>query len=154
MNKLFVLLMIFVVGCGQYSSDDERNRSRTEPYIDIVEKEITLTYDVEEGGLYYRRYSGYIIDDSHPSLRVSCTITNTSEYGGTFVLYAKLSSQGDVVAFKASKFIQAGQTAEIVSQKEINDYTFQANVEVDSWRIKAPKRKIKKEVVKYRTVYE
>lgn len=147
---LFTAMLLIIVGC---QGTESKKHKRQEPYIDIVTEEVKLTYDVEEGGLYYQRHSGYMIDNSLPSMEISCMVTNTSSHGGTFKLYATMSSQGDIIEFSVDKFIGAGQTVKITQEKDINDYTFQANVKVDSWEIIAPTKEIQKEVVKYRTVY-
>lgn len=144
-----VLLIIFA--CG---GSNKQKKMRKEPYIDIVTKTIKLTYEVEEGGLYWQRHSGYIIDDSRPSIEISCMVSNTSEHGGTFVLYAYMSSQGSKIKFKVNKYIGAGETVSISQNKMINDYTFQTDVKVDKWGIIAPEKEIQKEVIKYKIVYD
>jgi hypothetical protein len=99
---------------------------------------ITLTYLVKDNNLYYNRITGAILLGENPKLRVYTTVTNTSDYGGVFKFYAKLSSQGNSIEFQNEKYIGSGSTVTFSEEKEINPYSFETNVKVDSWGIIAP----------------
>lgn len=119
---LLMLLSIFILSCNSSPKTQD----------------INLTYLIKDNKLFYDRVSGSTLLGENPKLKVFTTVTNTSDYGGVFKFYAKLSSQGNIVEFSEEQFIASGQTVTFSQTKEINHYSFQANVEVDSWGIIAP----------------
>ncbi len=101
-------------------------------------EEITLTYLIKNNDLVYTREPGLSLLNEFPKLKVETTVTNTSEYGGVFKFYATLSSQGNVINFSEEQYISSGQTVTFIQSKEIDHYSFQANVIVDNWGITPP----------------
>jgi len=120
------------------------------PYTVTEKQTVTLTYLIENNKLYYERSPGSTFFDELPSMKVYCTVTNTSEYGGIYKLYATLTSQGNTVDFADEKFIGAGATIELSETKKINHYSFQSNILVDKWGIVAPEKEIDVQVTKYK----
>ncbi len=104
--------------------------------------EIILTYLVKNKSMYYNRTNGATLLSENPKLKVYCTVTNTSDYGGVFKFYATLSSQGNKVNFEDEQFLASGATATFSEEKEINPYSFETNVSVDEWGIIAPTKTI------------
>lgn len=121
-----LLLMVFVQSC------------KSEP----TQQEITLTYLVKDNKLQYNREDGSTFLGVNPKFTVFATVTNTSDYGGVFKLYAEVSSQGDKISFSQEQFIASGETVTISQTKEINHYSFQANLSFDNWGIVAPTKVI------------
>jgi len=105
-------------------------------------QDITLSYLVKDDVMHYQRIGGAILIGVNPKMQVSVTITNTSDYGGVFKFYAKLSSQGNSIEFNEEKYIKSGETVTLTQEKEINPYSFESNVNVDSWEIIAPTKTI------------
>lgn len=101
-------------------------------------QDITLTYLIKDNTLYYNRVDGSTFIGIHPRLEVSTTITNTSDYGGVFKFFAKISSQGNVIEFNDEQFIASGQTITFSQTKDIEHFSFQKNIQIDSWGIIAP----------------
>jgi hypothetical protein len=101
-------------------------------------QDVNLTYLIKDNKLFYDRIPGSTLFNENPKLKVSTTVTNTSDYGGVFKFYAKLTSQGNVIEFSEEQFIESGKTVTFSQTKEINHYSFQANVEVENWGIIAP----------------
>jgi hypothetical protein len=85
-------------------------------------------------------------------MNVHATVTNTSDYGGVFKLYAKLSSQGNTIDFETEEYIAAGATKELVQEKEINPFSFETNVQAEERYIIAPTKSVDVQVTKFRTV--
>ena len=81
--------------------------------------------------MYYNRTNGATLLSENPKLKVYCTVTNTSDYGGVFKFYATLSSQGNKVNFEDEQFLASSATATFSEEKEINPYSFETNVSVD-----------------------
>ena len=119
---LLMLLSLFILSCNSSPKTQEVN----------------LTYLIKDNNLFYDRESGSTFLGENPKLKVSTTVTNTSDYGGVFKFYAKLSSQGSIVEFNEEQFIASGQTVTFSQTKVINHYSFQTNVVVDNWGIIAP----------------
>ena len=105
-------------------------------------QDITLSYLIKDNTMHYDREDGSTFLGVYPKFTVSTTITNTSDYGGVFGFYAKVSSQGNVVEFNQEQFIPSGQTVTFTQTKEIEHYSFQKNVNIDSWGIIAPTKTI------------
>jgi len=147
-NHYRVLLLLGVISLFQSCV----KRTRQEPYVETEKTQITLTYLVNEKTMFYKREGGAILFGSNPRLKAYCDITNTSEHDGVFKFYATLTSQGNSVEFEDEKFIKSGQSARLSEEKEINPFSFETNVVVDKWGIKAPTITESKEVIKYRTV--
>ena len=135
-----------------YSCSDSKPKTRQEQYTEIEKQEITLTYLVNDNKIHTHRTDGAILFGNKPKMKVYCSVTNTSDYGGVFKLYAKLTSQGGVLDFENEQYISAGSTVELSEEKEINPYSFETNVEVGDWGIIAPTKTVDVEVIKYRTV--
>lgn len=127
-------------------------KTRQEQYMVVEKKEITLTYLISDNTMHYHRTSGAILWGENPKMEVNCVVTNTSDYSGVFKFYAELTSQGDVLNFQDEQYIGAGSTVELSEEKEINPYSFEANVKVVDWGIIAPKKIIDVTVYKWRTV--
>lgn len=144
---ILILLIVFLL-----QSCNSTPKTREEQYTEIEKQEITLTYLVNDHKIYYHRTDGAILFGENPKMKVYCSVTNTSDYGGVFKLYAKLSSQGSVIDFENEQYIGAGSTVELSEEKEINPYSFETNVEVGDWGIIAPTKTVDVEVIKYRTV--
>lgn len=148
-NYLFLMLLLifFFQSCGNSAP-----KTREEQYTEIEKQEITLTYLINNNKIYYHRTTGAILFGENPKMKVYCSVTNTSEYSGVFKLYAKLTSQGNVIDFQNEQYIGAGSTIELSEEKVINPYSFETNVEVGDWGIIAPTKTVDVEVIKYRTV--
>jgi len=156
MKKIFLFIGVFlsiefIQSCQNCDLVDVPYTEQ-EAYIEMETQDIKLTYSIEDDNVYYSRIDGTILFGDNPQLKVHCIVTNTSENGGEFEFYATLSSQGDKVDFSQKRYIGAGDTYDFEITKEINSYTFQANVEVDDWGIIAPTVSVEKEVTKYRDV--
>ncbi|NVO09601.1 MAG: hypothetical protein HXX16_06545 [Bacteroidales bacterium] len=124
LGTLILFVSIFIQSCGPKT------------------KEVPLTYLIKDNKLFYDRESGATLLGVNPKLKVYTTITNTSDYGGVFKFYAKLSSQGNTVEFSEEQFIASGQAVTFSQVKDINPYSFQTNVQVDDWGIIAPTKTI------------
>lgn len=127
-------------------------RTRQEPYTEIEETNITLTYIISDNVMHHQRIGGTILLGENPRMKEYCDVTNTSDHGGVFKFRATLSSQGESVEFKDEKFIKSGDTERLLEEKEINPFSFKTNVKVDNWGVTAPTINERKEVIKYRTV--
>ncbi len=88
----------------------------------------------------------------NPEFYVYATLTNTSDHGGTFQLYATVTSQGNKLEFLIDAYVPAGATREMRQTKEINPFSFEADVTLDSWGIRAPTITVEEEVTKTREV--
>jgi hypothetical protein len=157
MKKVILSITVLCLLCLQACSSEKRReekRTRTESYIDYEKEQVTLTYIVKDSHMYYHRTDGNPIPmfEKLPRLKAYCTLTNTSDYGGTFKFYATLSSLGNTISFETQEYIAAGSTVLISQEKEINHHSFKSSVQVDSWGIIPDTKEIIKEVVKYRTV--
>jgi len=153
MKKIFVSVLLFLfISLIQSCNNSTPKPTRQEPYTVIEKQEITLTYLIQDKELYYNRVGGAILLNENPKFCVYCTVTNTSDYSGVFKLYAKISSQGNTIEFNKEEFIKSGESKKLYQEKEINPYSFETNVTVDSWGIIAPKKIIDVPVTKYRTV--
>ncbi len=143
------ILMAFFISCGE-----TERKSHKEAFTVIEQQEVTLEYIVKDG-LYHHRtdaiLAGFV---SNPKMKVYCTVTNTTNYNGVFKLYATMSCQGDKIEFNAEEFIPAGSAKEISCEKEINPFSFEADVKIDNWGITPPTVTVAKEVTKYKTVYD
>ena len=146
----FFLLIILI--CLLNSCNNSTPKTMQEPYTVFEQQNITLSYLIKDDKLYYERITGMSLLGQKPGMKVYTTVTNTSDYGGVFRLYAKLSSQGNVLEFNAEQYIGPGATVILEKEMEINPYSFEANVEVDKWGITAPTKSINVPVTKYRTV--
>jgi hypothetical protein len=144
---LILLHVFFFHSCG-----NSKPKTREEQYTEIEEQVITLTYLVNNNKIYCHRTDGAILFGDNPKMKVYCNVTNTSEYGGVFKLYAKLTSQGNEINFQNEKYLGAGSTVELSEEQEINPYSFQTNVEFGDWGIIAPTKTVYVTVIKYRTV--
>ena len=133
--------------CGSSSP-----RTKEEAYTVIEKQDVTLTYIIKDDHIYYHRTDGAILFNESPKMKVYSTVTNTSDYGGVFRLYAKLSSQGNTIEFETQEYIAAGSTKELSQEKEINPFSFETDVKIDTWGITAPTVSVDKQVTKYRTV--
>jgi len=150
-SRNYHILMLLIVFLFQ-SCGNSAPKTREEQYTEIEKQEITLTYLVNDNKIYSHRTDGAILFGENPKMKVYCSVTNTSDYSGVFKLYAKLTSQGNVIDFEDEKYIGAGSTVELSEEKEINPYSFETNVEFGDWGIIAPTKTVDIEVVKYRTV--
>jgi len=119
------------------------------PYTVYENREVTLSYLVKDNKIYYERTMGAALLGVNPKMKVSCTVTNTSDYSGIFKLKATLMSQGNSLDFEKEQFIASGATALISEEKEINPYTFEANVSA-SWNIEAPTKTLIVPITKYK----
>ncbi len=146
----FIFIFLIFVSCKKDCIEVEVPYTVEEEYTDIEMQDIHLKY--ESGKLYHSRIGGAILFGENPQYEIECSVTNTSEYGGKFKLYATLSSQGDILKFSEEAYIGAGVTHDYEATKEINPYTFEANVEVIDWGIVAPVVSVEKEVIKYKDV--
>jgi len=151
-NILTLLLLLFLYSCKQDCIDVDVPYTEQESYTDTEQETIKLEYNIENGGLYHKRIQGAVLFSENPKLEIYCTVRNISKEGGEFELYATLSSQGDKIDFNKAAYIGAGETYMFDITKEINPYSFSANIEVDTWGINAPYVKVEKEVTKYRDV--
>ncbi len=149
-----LVLILCVLSCNDPGSNNKSRDSRQEAYTVIEKQEVTLTYLVDDNNLEYDRIDGMILLDELPRLKVYCTVTNTSDYGGNFVFYATLSSQGNQIEFRDEEYIGSGEKVTFSQEKEINHYSFESNVKVVDWGIIAPTKTVDVEVTKYRTVYD
>jgi hypothetical protein len=102
--------------------------------------------------MHYNREEGAVLLRDNPKLTMSCEVTNKSEEGGYFEFYANFASQGDMVSISQKEYISGGTTITINAEKEINPFSFKANLEVTDWGIKAPTVTTEKQVTKYRTI--
>ena len=152
LSKFKVRNIIICICCFFLSCGSSTPRTREEQYTEIEKQEITLTYLVNNQNVYYQRTDGVLLFNENPKMKVYCSVTNTSDYGGVFKFYAKLTSQGNVIDFENEQYIGAGLTVELSEEKEINPYSFETNVEVGDWGIIAPTKTVDVEVIKYRTV--
>lgn len=105
-------------------------------------QDVTLSYLIKDNKMYYDREDGSTLFDVYPKFTVYTTITNTSDYGGVFGFYAVVSSQGNVIEFNQEQYIASGQTVTFSQAKEIEHYSFQKNINIDSWGIVAPTKTI------------
>ena len=147
---LFVALIISVTLTFQSCSTPVQTRDET--YIEIEKQKIKLTYLVKDDKMRYKRTDGVMLLNQLPKLTVYTTITNTSSYDGVFEFKAKLTSQNNSIYFSTKEFIPAGSTLVFKQTKEINYYSFSANVDVDSWSVIPPIKSVNVEVIKHRTV--
>ena len=151
-------LQFFLCACALlffFSCDGAGKKACTkmESYEVTETQTITLTYLVENNKMYYNRVAGSTLFGDLPKLEAYCMVTNTGEKGGVFEFVADMESQGQVLHFKASKYISVGETAKIAEVKTINHYSFaEETIEVTSWNINAPTVEIDKVVVKTREV--
>lgn len=123
-----------------------------EPYIDIEEVKVRLTYDIQNDKVYCERHPGAALFGTKPRLSARCFVTNTSEYDGHFRLYCTLrSGDNQEILLSKEQFIEAGRSSYISAEEEIMHYTFE-NVEIADSGIEPPTIKIKNEVKKVRTV--
>lgn len=99
---------------------------------------IELTYLVKDKSLFYNRESGSILLNEKPKVKVYATVTNTSDFGGVFKLYAKMSSQGNVIEFEDEEYIESGKTVILEDIIKVDHYSFDENVKIDEWKIIAP----------------
>ncbi|MDR0874401.1 MAG: hypothetical protein LBN27_13220 [Prevotellaceae bacterium] len=153
-KKLFLgIITALILGSCAGDNSTTTRKTRTESYIDYENKEVTLTYSVENNKMYYQRTAGNPLFNENPRLQAYCTVTNTSGHDGTFEFYATLSSQGSVLQFKSSKYIKAGESVQLSENKVINHYSFdEQTIEVDAWGIIPETKTVIVEVVKYREV--
>ena len=107
-------------------------------------EEVTLTYLIKDNDLLYTREPGLSLLKEFPRIKVETTVTNTSEHGGVFKFYATISSQGDVLSFSEEQYIASGQTITFSQTKEVDHYSFQANIKVDNWGITPPTKVLTK----------
>ncbi|MFZ4401319.1 MAG: hypothetical protein ACOYO1_14870 [Bacteroidales bacterium] len=150
LNFVIIISFIFIQSCGENT-----RKSHEEQYTEIEKEEVTLTYLVQGNKIYYHRTDAVLAGlVSNPKMKVYCTVTNTSDYNGTFKLNAKLSSQGNTLSFEDEEYLTAGSTKEFSQEFEINPFSFETNVDIDNWGITAPTITVDKEVIKYRTVYD
>ena len=147
-----LLISLLILICFFQSCGNSTPQTRKEPYTVIEKQNITLTYLVKNNDIYYQRIMGAIAFGQNPKMKVYATVTNTSDYGGVFTLYAKLSSQGNTIDFGTEEYIAAGATKELVQEKEINPFSFETNVKVEERYIIAPTKSVDVQVTKYRTV--
>jgi hypothetical protein len=159
MNKFLNIKMLFLMmGFGLLTNSCEEclevdvPYTEQEPYLVTEKTNVTLSYKISDGKMWHRRIEGTILFGDNPVLEIWTTVINTDEYGGTFTFSGKLSSQGNTVDFSDSHYISAGNTYKFVVQKEINPYSFKANVEVDNWSVRAPTVTVENQVTKYRDV--
>jgi len=103
---------------------------------------VTLSYLIKDNNMHYQRIAGVVLLGENPKMKVYATVTNTSDYGGVFKFYAKLSSQGNTIEFNNEQYIASGSTIEFSEEKEINPYSFETNVKVVDWGIIAPTKTI------------
>ena len=151
---LFACFSIVIQSCGENRNRQTR-RSHEEAYTVNEKEEVTLTYLIENDKIYYERTDGVLAGlFANPRMKVYCTVTNTSDYNGTFKLYATMSSQGQKIEFEDEKFLKSGDTKILEQEIEINPCSFETGVEIDKWGIIAPRITVEKEVTKYRTVYD
>ncbi len=152
--KQFIILTIGI--CCFYGCKNCEQKvvayTEEEPYKDFEYEQITLEYSVENNKLYYERKEGAIILGENPKFNVNCKVINKGEQGGEFELYATITSQGDKIEINEKKFIPAQSVGEFVIQKEINPFSFKADVNIEDWGIKPPTLDVKKEVTKYKTI--
>ena len=148
---VIIIFAIFMQSCQNCDLVDVPY-TEEEPYTVIEKTDVTLNYNIENNKMYYLRHEGAILFGDNPTMDAYTTVTNTSEYGGTFEFYAYLTSQGDKIEFRTEKYISSGSTETISITKELNPYSFKANVEVANWGVNAPTISVDKEVTKYRTV--
>jgi len=147
-----VLISLLILICFLQSCGNSTPQTREEPYTVIEKQNITLTYLVKNNEIYYQRIMGAILVGQNPKMNVHATVTNTSDYGGVFKLYAKLSSQGNTIDFETEEYIAAGATKELAQEKEINPFSFETNVQAEERYIIAPTKSVDVQVIKYRTV--
>ena len=156
MIRIVVLFIILSLQFLLVSCKDCRNIQvpyyEEEPYQDIETTSKILSFKIENDKIYYKRESGAIVFGDNPKLIVSATVTNTDDLSGDFTLTATVESQGDFVNFEKSIFINAHETVEIIAEKEINPFTFQANVEIKRWNVEPPTVSYEKQVTKFRTI--
>jgi uncharacterized protein (UPF0248 family) len=145
--SILILLIVIIQSCGE-----TKRKTKEEAYTVIEKQDVTLTYLVNDNQISYHRTDGNILFGDNPKMKVYCSVTNTTEHGGVFKLYATMASQGNTLQFNDEKYLSAGETKEFTQEVEINPYSFETNVEIDSWGIIAPTISIDKEVTKYRTV--
>jgi hypothetical protein len=105
-------------------------------------QDITLSYLIEDNNMHYERISGAVLLGENPQMKVYAKVTNTSDYGGVFKFYAKLSSLGNTIEFNKEQYIGSGETVEFKEVNDINPYSFETNVEVVDWGIIPPTKTI------------
>jgi len=146
-SKFLILVLLITI-----SSCSSPVKTRDETYIEIEKEQISLTYLVKDKVLHYERISGAILLNQNPKYEVYTVVTNTSDYGGVFKLKTKISCQGNTLEFETEDFIASGETKELKQVKEINPFSFEANVTVDYWKIIPPTKEVDVQVAKHRTV--
>ncbi|WP_404812706.1 hypothetical protein ACIRNY_04545 [Capnocytophaga canimorsus] len=154
-NYFKIIISLFLLGlfsCSQECIEIDVPYTDSEPYTDIEKERVELGYKVIDNKMWSERIQGAILFGENPKMKVYTRVANISEHGGVFAFYAKLNSQGQTVEFRKEEYIPSGTTKEISITKEINPFTFQAEVKIEKWYIKAPIVTIDKEVTKYRTI--
>ncbi len=154
-SKIFFLLSIFtllILNSCKKCVDVDVPYIVEEPYTDTEKIDIKLDYNIKDNTVYYHRIGGAILLGENPKMEVYTTVTNTSNYGGTFKFYVYLSSQGNRLDFQTEEYISAGSTEKISIVKELNPYSFTANIKVEKWGVIAPTVSVDKEVTKYKKV--
>ncbi|NOT37852.1 MAG: hypothetical protein HOP11_10785 [Saprospiraceae bacterium] len=150
-NFLTSAIIIFcLTQCGKKCEDVNIPYTVRESYTEMVSKSLELDY--QKSSLYYERIPGAILFDELPQLKTKCTISNSSKYGGNFILSARIESQGQNITFNESFYIPAYSTKDCEMVKNINHYSFQSDIELSSWKVTAPTITVQVEETRYRDV--
>lgn len=159
MKNILILLFItsFFAACKNCETkmipfQSEESYTEKEPYTSTETIDEKLNFEIENNKIFYKRVDGLILGGDNPKIELSCKVTNTSDHTGEFTLYATVTSQGDKVEFNEKAYIPSGTTYEFISRKEINPFSFKANLEVADWGIIPPTISVEKEVTKYNEV--
>jgi hypothetical protein len=159
MNKFMNIKILFLLtGFGLLMSSCQEcvevdvPYTEQEPYSTTEKTNVTLSYEISDGKMWHRRIEGTILFGDNPQLKIWTIVTNTDKYGGTFIFSGKMSSQGNTIDFSDSHYISAGNTYKFLVRKEINPYSFKADIKVDYWSVKAPTITVDKPVTKYREI--
>ena len=149
-EKEFILKKNFIILLFLFISFMLSCNHAPEPYTVVEKQDVSLTYLIKDNKIYYERIGGAVLLGTNPNMKIHCTVTNTSDYGGVFKLFAKLSSQGNILEFQKEQYIDHGATVEFTDEKECNPYSFETNVKVDAWGIAPPTKSINVQVTKYK----
>lgn len=152
MKKYIIIYFLFFLQSCQDCDPVDVSYEVDVPYTIIEKNELKLEYVIYNKYIYIRRHDGLILFGANPSMEVYAIVTNISEYGGNFELYAYMSSQGDRMEFRDRKYIFPGKTDTIRIVKGLNPFTFMANVVIDDWGLISPTITVNKEVTKYKSV--
>lgn len=96
-------------------------------------KVIDLTYDLQNST--YRRIDAFLFEN--PKIELSCELTNTSPYDGTYTIKANIiSEKAETKNIELRRYIKSGQTIKINHKEEIKRNTFQ-KIDIKKFNITA-----------------